>query len=711
MNRLPPDEKTTKTDSFARRQIIVDIAMAILKSKDGNAERFLHEKCSDPEIREAVRSFLRSYSQKQGSFLEPDVWVRVAMQHVDPRSLLGTQIGRYKLIELVGGGGMGDVFKAEHVEMKKTVAIKLITPRVPLTPANIQAFKKEWEAIGKIMHENVVLGTDAGQSDGQHYLVMEWLEGTDVSHLIKTGGPLSLEKACQIIAATAIGLSYIHSVGLVHRDIKPSNIFLTNMGGVKLLDLGIAATFDPANSVLDGSDLSVCGTLDYIPPERWNEPAKVAPSSDVYSLGCTFYELLQGHPPFASERHLNVLSKIEAHRNETVVLHGLRCGTLPTPILDILERMLHKDPLERPSASRVVEVIESYLGRIGSISTGYLPKRNPRRPQSDMEQLVPRLGKCSIEDGSLRLCEYHQDRADVRFFEQKLADEILEEEGNKIRIKRTPSLIALVSQMQHKTECAGHWGLMTSQREWLVNSIQQIFSSHVKSNVTPFRVLLCGIAGHVHFIGNATLILRALCDIDLNSKVQIVTVDQCVGPILLSQALLHAIENQQTTSWADESFQFSVAGQNLILDDNLKKPLKFIKEGSSRLDFEFSVLDVSAVGQLSRLAPVLVVLAHFLVNMWVTNVIDRVRAWSKEIEAVLVTGGELLLAIDSTILPSSADLASIREILASNNLVCKEEVAVWDLYDLDFNTRKAFLNGTNDLEVVRESLLMRFVKC
>lgn len=712
MTSSSPRQQSTKTDpDFARRQMIAQVAMEILRSKDANAERQLDEKCSDPELRERVRSFLRHYAERQGSFLEPDVWVRATVQHVDPRSLLGTQIGRYKLLELIGGGGMGDVFRAEHVEMKKAVAIKLITPRIPLTPANIQTFRKEWEASGKLIHENIVLALDAGHSDGQYYLVMEWLEGTDLSRLIKLDGPLRIETACQLLAEAARGLSHIHSVGMVHRDVKPSNIFLTKSGAVKLLDLGIASTtIEPALEEIGHRDMSICGTLDYMPPEQWDQSTRVTSSADIYALGCTFYELLEGHPPFASERHLDLFSKLAAHRSEQVPLDGLRCGPLPAPVFELLALMLHKEPLKRPSAAQVVVSLESFLGRTGSTSVASLRKRNPRRAQSDMEQLVPRWGQCLVVGDTLQMCEYHQDRADVRLFEQREPDEIVEEHGSRIRIKRTPSLVALVGQMQHKTECAGHWGLMTGERDWLVANVQRFIRHYPATTNACVRVLQCGIAGHVHFLGNATLILRALRGASAQAQVQIVTVDRCPGPLLTSKALLAAIESDSPAPGIDDPWELSAGGHSLIVDDSLRRPIRILKGGLSQLSFEFATLDVTAPGELSCLAPVHVVLAHFLLNMWGTDALERVRRWGAEISKLIVTGGELLLAIDPAILPPSADVVSIRGILASQNLVCEEELAVWDLYDLDFKTRKDFLESGDDLHVVRESQLLRFVK-
>ena len=149
-------------------------------------------------------------------------------------------LGQYELLAEIGHGGMGTVYKAVHLRLKRPVAIKLLAAQRIRRPQTISRFLREMEAVGRLNHPNIVQATDAGEIEGQHFLVMEYLDGQDLTQVVRAQGPLPIAEACEVIRQAAMGLQYAHEHGLVHRDVKPSNLMLTSDGTVKLLDLGLA---------------------------------------------------------------------------------------------------------------------------------------------------------------------------------------------------------------------------------------------------------------------------------------------------------------------------------------------------------------------------------------------------------------------------------------------------------------------------------------
>lgn len=213
------------------------------------------------------------------------------------------RIGPYVLLERLGRGGMGRVYKAEHRLMKRLVALKLAgrLPRGEEDPALFDRFRREIEAAGRVRHPCIVTAYDAGISRGQPYLAMEYIEGIDLERLVQDTGPLSVELACEIVRQTAEALHHAHECGLVHRDIKPSNLMLAPPGvTVKLLDLGLAqlTSLTSSSDADNASEPELCGTPDFMAPE-WGHAARgVGVRGDLYSLGCTFYFLLSGQVPY-----------------------------------------------------------------------------------------------------------------------------------------------------------------------------------------------------------------------------------------------------------------------------------------------------------------------------------------------------------------------------------------------------------------------------
>ena len=263
----------------------------------------------------------------------------------------------YELIERIGAGGMGEVWRGRHRKLDKIVAIKLIRSERSNNRDYVQRFLREMRAIGQLEHPNVVRATDAGELNATLYLVMEFVEGVDAGEVIKTRGPLPVENSIELFRQMALGLQHIHDKGILHRDIKPGNMMITKNNNVKILDAGLARWRESngIDSKLTGAG-DVIGTPDYMSPEQWTDHDQLTPASDVYSLGCTFYCLLNGHAPFETSECRSFGKKMEAHLTETAP--RLDGKDVPTELVDLLARMLQKNPSDRPqSAGEVVEFL------------------------------------------------------------------------------------------------------------------------------------------------------------------------------------------------------------------------------------------------------------------------------------------------------------------------------------------------------------------
>ena len=267
---------------------------------------------------------------------------------------------KYRTAELLGRGGMGDVFKAEHKMMERTVALKAIKRELFRKPSAIERFHREVKSAAKLSHPNIVTAYDAEQAGDVTFLVMEYVEGFDLAHKVRTEGPLSISEASDYIRQAARGLQHAHERGMVHRDIKPHNLMVTREGTVKILDFGLAtlateaitsdSSGEPAhdNSEKSSSRLTTLGTMmgtpDFISPEQASEPHRVDIRSDIYSLGCTFYYLLTGRPPFTEG---TAMERVKAHHEvQPVPIEDMRSDISPQ-LADVVRRMMSKDPDER----------------------------------------------------------------------------------------------------------------------------------------------------------------------------------------------------------------------------------------------------------------------------------------------------------------------------------------------------------------------------
>ncbi len=229
-------------------------------------------------------------------------------------AVLPQQIGQYQLVEKLGHGGMGDVYKAFHTKLKRTVAVKLLPAYRQRSPQAVMRFHREMEAVGRVDHPNIVRAHDAGEADGQFFLVMEFVEGVTLSSLVCSVGPLEVANACEIIRQAAVGLQHAHEHDLVHRDVKPSNLMLTTTGVVKVLDLGLARLQEACGDGDATASGQIMGSADYMAPEQGSNPRDADARADVYALGCTLYFFLAGRPPFGDQRHRTSLQKSHGAR-------------------------------------------------------------------------------------------------------------------------------------------------------------------------------------------------------------------------------------------------------------------------------------------------------------------------------------------------------------------------------------------------------------
>ncbi|TWU03168.1 serine/threonine-protein kinase [Neorhodopirellula pilleata] len=256
------------------------------------------------------------------------------------------RIGPYRILSVLGKGGMGQVYLAEHSRLEMTVAVKVLADHLTGNSNAINRFDREMKAVGRLSHPNIVRATDAGEHDGKHYLAMEFVDGHDLSQILRACGRLRIGDACEAVRQAAVGIQHAHENGLIHRDLKPSNLMVTKKGQIKILDLGLARLHSSDTEGLT-SDFQIMGTADYMAPEQALKALQVDSRVDVYSLGCTLYALLCGMPPFAGAKYETSISKIMAHEHEQPVPLFLRRTDVPAELSAIVDRAMAKSPADR----------------------------------------------------------------------------------------------------------------------------------------------------------------------------------------------------------------------------------------------------------------------------------------------------------------------------------------------------------------------------
>jgi len=273
--------------------------------------------------------------------------------------------GEYSLLEPIGAGGMGRVFKALHRSMGRVVALKLMSETALSDPDAVRRFEREIRAAGQLLHPNIVTAFDANQARGIHYLAMEYVPGRDLAALTAGNKTLSIAATVELMAQAAGALAYAHQQGIIHRDVKPANLLVDPSGRLKILDLGLARLMQPTlvEGSLTGSG-DVIGTIDYMAPEQAVDIRAADARSDIYGLGCTLCRLLTGAPPYGGA---TVVERIMAHREAPVPSLAARRRDVPPELDAIFARMVAKRPEERfASMAEVIAALAPLAAPAGS---------------------------------------------------------------------------------------------------------------------------------------------------------------------------------------------------------------------------------------------------------------------------------------------------------------------------------------------------------
>lgn len=260
------------------------------------------------------------------------------------RVLEGTMLGPYRLDQFVGGGGMGAVFRALDTTLDRTVAVKVLAGRQADDEEMLKRFRNEAQSAARLDHENIGRVHAVGSENGWHFIVFEFIEGTNLRDLVRAEGPFDLARTVDVAMQVADALEHASERDVVHRDIKPSNIVITPAGRARIVDMGLARL----PQVAEDRDLTVSGmtlgTFDYISPEQARDPRAADVRSDLYSLGCTIFFMLAGRPPFADG---TMVQKLLQHQQQPPPsLDDIR-PDVPTRFAEIVSRLMAKDPLDR----------------------------------------------------------------------------------------------------------------------------------------------------------------------------------------------------------------------------------------------------------------------------------------------------------------------------------------------------------------------------
>ncbi len=316
----------------------------------GMLEDFLPPKAPPQDVHQLARELIKR--RQLTKFQAQEIYRGKA------KSLL---LGNYTILDKVGAGGMGEVFKAEHRRMKRIVAIKMLPKSLMKTAAAVARFQREVEAASKLLHPNIVSAFDADEANGVHFLVMEFVEGADLSALVKKNGPLSIEQAVNCVLQAAKGLEAAHKKGIVHRDVKPANVLLDNEDTIKLLDMGLARLQGrisgdaTTQAELTGSGMMM-GTVDYMAPEQALDSKRADARADIYSLGCTLYYLLTGKPMYGGN---TPIERLLAHREQPIPGLPCRGDTISQQVEAVFRKMVAKKVEDRyQSVSDVLTDLE-----------------------------------------------------------------------------------------------------------------------------------------------------------------------------------------------------------------------------------------------------------------------------------------------------------------------------------------------------------------
>ncbi|WP_425615938.1 serine/threonine protein kinase [Anatilimnocola sp. NA78] len=364
-------------DNTGKRLLVPPHAMAKL-SVDNFLDFVERSKLADAD--QLAKSLEKIRAQNAGNL--PDDADRLAESlidaglitkwHVDKlmdKKYKGFILGKYKLLRLLGSGGMSTVYLGEHTLMHRLRAIKVLPKGRVNDSSYLARFIREAQATASLDHPNIVKAYDIDNDGDTHYLVMEYIEGRDLQNIVKQEGPLPLEVACNYIAQAADGFQYSHENGLIHRDVKPANLLIDTKGQVKILDLGLALLADEERSSLTvAHNENVLGTADYLSPEQARNSHTVDSRADIYSLGCTLYYALSGHAPFTDG---SLAQRIAKHQTQMPEDIRKERAEVPRDLADICWKMIQKRPERR--YAKMKDVSDALKGWLTSRGFEFTP--------------------------------------------------------------------------------------------------------------------------------------------------------------------------------------------------------------------------------------------------------------------------------------------------------------------------------------------------
>ncbi|MBI3862177.1 MAG: protein kinase [Planctomycetia bacterium] len=253
------------------------------------------------------------------------------------------KIGKYEIQKKIGAGGMGAVYLALDPFLKRNCALKVLPQEKAKNPTLVRRFRSEAEQAAKLRHENIVAVFEANEADGFLYIALEYVEGTDVAALVQKRGLIPLKRSIEIVRQAAQALEHAHQQGIVHRDIKPGNLLVRRDGVVKLADLGLARNLDDVDTSITRAGTTV-GTVDYMAPEQARDSKAADVRSDMYSLGCTWYFMLTGEPPFPEG---SLTNKLRSHAESPLPDPRQKNPSVTEAVVGVLRRMTEKKPSKR----------------------------------------------------------------------------------------------------------------------------------------------------------------------------------------------------------------------------------------------------------------------------------------------------------------------------------------------------------------------------
>ncbi|NOX56270.1 MAG: protein kinase, partial [Planctomycetes bacterium] len=299
--------------------------------------------------------------------------------------------GKYKILKKLGAGGMGQVYLALDTEKDRQVALKILDPEKSRVLTFVRRFQAEAEAASHLHHENIVAIYESGSINGKLFMALEYVDGIDVERLLEQKGPLSVRRSLDIVKQVARALQHAYEQGIVHRDIKPSNLMITREGLVKLTDMGLARSMDDTERTGITRAGTTVGTVDYMSPEQARDSKAADTRSDIYSLGCAWYHMLTGRPPYPEG---SITNKLHAHATSPIPDPREKNPEVPEALVAVLRRMMAKSPEERyQTPAELLEDLENVSLVREEISTDLLAALADGDPAEPCAEKPPSVEK------------------------------------------------------------------------------------------------------------------------------------------------------------------------------------------------------------------------------------------------------------------------------------------------------------------------------